>query len=259
MDFSEYENQPIKESINHFLSRLCKECYNWTERYFVNDVLYSHKANFYVLKYRGLKFGVLESDRPNTATYIYVYTTKDIERQTTEFKNDIENPQIDRDYPKTEVNKDSIFLNISQAILDGNTKNIPIKYKYYYLDYVSHHSSFIIWNKRLFEILSENVEFQKQQQQISILTKKVYGKVKDPQMTLKHLYGMSIKQIAQLCHIDTKMLIQLVRNKSPFSNITSQYKVSRYEVEIYRDFFIKYLEDKNLKDTKIDKRSLFQQ
>ena len=220
---------PIKEATITYLERASCHEYNqkWVERFAYDSFgrYNTHDVQFYVIKRKKTYFGVLESPDEHTATYIFLLLSKnDIENQIQIIKNDIENTNT------TRIGIKGKFY-IGNIDIKNETKTYNLKEKPYYLGKIAH-KSFPYWYKKLHDIIMPIAK-----QRLKKVAK--HKETKNPK--LKILHNKNLHQISNILNIDISSLIKLLKNKSPYSNITKSYIMSNYEIEIYKDLFTNLL------------------
>lgn len=227
---------PIKEATITYLQRASIPEYNqtWYENfaYVPFGSYYTRDVQLYVLERKKTYFGVLESPYDCTATYVFLLLSKNnIEKQIQIIKNDIENKNTTRNGVKSKFYIGSISEN-------NKIRTYSLKENSYYLGKIAH-KSFSYWYKKLHDII---MPIAKQRAK----RKNKYGiafnrhEIKTESETII-LYNKNLSQISEILNIEVSLLIKLLKRKSPYSNITESYIMSNYEIEIYRDLFIKLL------------------
>lgn len=221
---------PIKEATITYLEKASIPEYNqtWDENFTYDLFSYSYNTRdtkFYVLKRRKTYFGVLESPDDRTATYVFLLLSEnEIENQIQIIKNDIRDINTTRNGIKTKF-----YVN------NNEIKTYSLKEKPYYLGKIAHRN-FSYWYKKLHDII---MPIAKQMAKKSIKHKRT------EKSKISILHNKNLSQISEMLNIETSSLIRLLKNKSPYSNITESYIMSNYEIEIYRNLFIKLLHKSN--------------
>lgn len=148
---------------------------HWIDRqYTVNDDISEYSATFYILRYDKKYIGVVESLRPNTATYLYSLPDRKkqiglyayvyeqhladplISRDMNDFYRDIvkKGNQLLRDMRKWEKENPEYLMcweeEENEFLYNPRT---PIKYRTYFIDEIPH-VSFESWSNRLENVIS---------------------------------------------------------------------------------------------------------
>ena len=76
----------------------CKSRQNWIDRQYTSDgQLSEYVADFFILKYDQKYLGILESERPNSATYLYDFPNNNIQFYSYIYRIHLAEPYITRD------------------------------------------------------------------------------------------------------------------------------------------------------------------
>ena len=267
----------------------------WIERYFTGNIIKESIAYFYVYKFTNKYIGILESERPNTSTYIYSFPSNYINLCCYIYQNDLGNPYINRDYSDEEkeeldnINKlTNIYENYEyESKLEEFTENHckPIKYKDYFQGEIKH-IDFEYWSEQielviqdhiipdsrkihkvnkldyesqLYALLIAVIERQETSSLIQHLLKQEKGKSEKinqekqekkknksskQRVSIKDLYNKKVSEISKICNIKEDKLIHLLNYKNN-KNITSNYIVSDYDIDIFKKHFTEWIKEVN--------------
>ncbi|TGY63916.1 hypothetical protein [Parabacteroides distasonis] len=152
----------------------------WLDReYDSNQNITEYIAYFYVLKYENTYIGILESTRPNAATYIYSFPDTYIQLRTFLYKTHLTEPYIKREFStedKEEIkrivaalnDKDFIECSDEEEELDNELTFIlsykPIKYRHYFIDEIEH-GDITKWKAQLENTINNYLKEGKQNKQ----------------------------------------------------------------------------------------------
>lgn len=123
----------------------------WIERFYQNYKPQEYIARFFVLKHNNVHIGIVESERPNSATYLYSFSSEYINLCCYIYMQDFADPYINRDYSK----EDKKTLHKLVEIKDNygieefyNEHLVPIKKRCYFSAEIKH-STFQEWSNNL--------------------------------------------------------------------------------------------------------------
>lgn len=265
----------------------------WIERYFIGDnIIKESIAHFYVYKFTNKYIGILESERPNTSTYIYIFPSDYINLCCYIYQNDLGNPYINRDYTDEEMKELDEIYKLENHVafkckLDNFTDNHykPLKYKDYFQGEIKH-IDFEYWSGQIElaiqdHIIPDNrnihkvnkldyesqlyvlsiavIERQETSSLIQHLLKQEKGKSEKikqekqekkknksskQRVSIKDLYNKKVSEISKICNIKEDKLIHLLNYKNN-KNITSNYIVSDYDIDIFKNHFTEWIKEVN--------------
>lgn len=265
----------------------------WIERYFIGDnIIKESIAHFYVYKFTNKYIGILESERPNTSTYIYIFPSDYINLCCYIYQNDLGNPYINRDYTDEEMKELDEIYKLENHVafkceLDNFTDNHykPLKYKDYFQGEIKH-IDFEYWSEQIELAIQDHIipdnrkihkvnklDYESQLYTLSIavierqetssliqhLLKQEKGKSEKikqekqekkknksskQRVSIKDLYNKKVSEISKICNIKEDKLIHLLNYKNN-KNITSNYIVSDYDIDIFKNHFTEWIKEVN--------------
>lgn len=116
----------------------------WLDRqYTSNGQITEYQAYFYIVNYKEKFFGIVESERPNSATYVYDFPDKNIKLHSYIYKNHFAEPYIQRDADAYYIDKikrinvlyklrDKIKLQEFKEIIEDEEIEPEVKENYYF-------------------------------------------------------------------------------------------------------------------------------
>lgn len=123
----------------------------WIERFYQNNRIQEYLVKFYVLKHDDTYIGIVESERPYSATYLYYFPCRYINLCCYIYRQDFAEPYINRDYSKEEKEELQHLINMKdkygiERFHDEHL--IPIKYRHYFKNEIKH-TNIQEWSKDL--------------------------------------------------------------------------------------------------------------
>lgn len=162
---------------NHLKLEIQEGCLD--REYDSNQNITEYLAYFYVLKYENTYIGILESTRPNAATYIYSFPDTYIQLRTFLYKTHLSEPYIKREFTaedKEEIkrivtalkDKDLIECSDEEEELEDELAAFlsykPIKYRHYFIDEIEH-NDITTWKNQLENAINNYLKESKQNRQ----------------------------------------------------------------------------------------------